>query len=82
VLQKAGFSAVVLAERFDLEGTKKPQRGVEARKSVEKAVAELENGSMAKISPGAGQTELGGGAVGRTDPRKTQRDVEAIGQER
>jgi hypothetical protein len=77
-----GFSAVVLAERFDLEGTKKPQRGVEARKPVEKVAAESENGLAAKISPGAGQTELGGGVADRTDSRKTQRDVEAIGQER
>ena len=69
-------------ERFDPEGSKRPQRGVEIRGEVGVAEQDAGNGPAALISPKPGLTGESEVAVSRTALLTVQQGIEAVGRKR
>jgi hypothetical protein len=66
-------------ERFDPDGSKRPQRGVEIRGEAGVAEQDAGNGPTASISPKPGLTGESEVAVSRTALLTVQQGIEAVG---
>jgi len=67
-------------ERFDLEGSKRPQRGAEIRGEAGVVEQNAGNGPAASISPKPGLTGESEVAASRTALLKVQQGIEAVGR--
>jgi hypothetical protein len=75
------FTAGNRIERFDPEGSERPQRGVEIRGTVGTAGRESGNGFLVRIQRVPGRTEARRGIGNRTGLANVGQGVEGVGRE-